>query len=280
MMALIRLFLAALTLFGLSACTTTTSLAKLDGEFVDLYQTKVKYQATSEGFFPVPDGISQGFAELSTRAEQAAAKLKGDKKDARLKVSYYRIATLASWQAGEADEDKTLGVIQKGKDACQNLKEYGLSSPRDCLFIEFSAPLAIQDNEQRKLDSLLEPYTQGDVEADELPASLLQPIRSITVNLLTQFKNVQRLREENRLAPVDPRFWSAIDKQQLIIYCNADAARTELVKVQGEGAAAAARLYTKQGCAGGDKFFCQQEIEMMNVRFTSSSCLKLQQHDF
>ena len=95
---------------------------------------------------PQPEAL----AALARDADAAA------QKDAEPldRVALYRVAAVASWQAGEAGERLVLPVTDAGIASCEALPSKDQAAPRDCSLIRLAAPLAVQDDLARDLVKL------------------------------------------------------------------------------------------------------------------------------
>jgi hypothetical protein len=181
---------------------------------------------------PQPDAL----AALARDAEAAA------RRDAEplSRVSLYRVAAVASWQAGEAGERLVLPVTDAGIAGCEALPGKDQAAPRDCSLIRLAAPLAVQDDSARALAKL-----QGQLQQLEdshrrqcssmtgaeqercrgarpkLLAADLSLVQNLFASFEMQFEKVSVIRSGLANLDVDGAFRRKTDRQRVIIYCNA-----------------------------------------------------------
>jgi hypothetical protein len=156
------------------------------------------------------------------------------------RVALYRVAAVASWQAGEAGERLVLPVTDDGIAACEALPGKDQAAPRDCSLIRLAAPLAVQDDSARELAKLQAQLQQledghrrqcsgmaGDGQErcraarPKLPAADLSLVQDLFASFEGQFEKVSAIRSGLANLDVDDAFRRKTDRQRVIIYCNA-----------------------------------------------------------
>jgi len=195
-------------------------LSELDREFVSLYQTKIDYRTASDGLLLPPDALSQAFADLSQRA--AAGARAAPAASPALQVAFWRVATLAAWQAGEAGETAVIDQAEAGRRACDALRSAGQDAPRDCLLLETAEPLARQDATLREMRALVGRLGAGPT----YPPAERQKFESFFGDFIGRLQDLGALRRrEFGRAAVPDTFWPRFDRQMTIVACNANKAR-------------------------------------------------------
>jgi hypothetical protein len=247
----------------LSGCNTA-KLSDLDREFVSLYQTKVDYRLASDGLFLPPDALSQSFADLSDRAAAGAQALPADALAAQ--VAYWRVATLASWQAGEQGEAVVIDRADSGGKACAALRASNKDAPRDCLLIEIAGPLARQDATLRDMQALIERLGPGPT----YPDSERPKFASFFDDFIGRLSDLGEVRKRTyHRTPVPDAFWPRFNRQMLIVSCNANKAR-EYARQAGASMAELTEMFARL-----ESTAKATGIEQPGVLYSAGSCLDL-----
>lgn len=214
-----------------SACATT-KLRPLNEQLntadADLIQARQAGRDTA----PAQQQLAQIARDAAAQASSAT-----NPKD---RVALYRVAAVAAWQAGPAGSSLVIPVTDAGTAACEALPQKDEAAPRDCSLIRLARPMAVQDDDARRLMDLRkkrddvqrqhEQHCQALAGAEatacratrgKLPATDLQPEKDLFSDLETQFGKASAIRDglRNLDAPAD--FTTQTDAQRLIIYCNA-----------------------------------------------------------
>jgi hypothetical protein len=133
MRSVILLACAAL-LAGCTSISSTRSLGSLQAEFGDLVRSE---QACASGDAGAGLGCLGSFDDqfryVEVQASQAVAALEGseDRTDRQIGVGLYRLAALASWQAGSGN---AAALAASGRALCAELGT--ARPPRDCALLE------------------------------------------------------------------------------------------------------------------------------------------------
>ena len=181
---------------------------------------------------PQPEALAALARDADAAAQKDAEPLN--------RVALYRVAAVASWQAGEAGERLVLPVTDAGIASCEALPGKDQAAPRDCSLIRLAAPLAVQDDLARDLVKL-----QGQLQQLEdnhrrqcstltgaeqercraarakLPAADLSLVQNLFASFEMQFEKVSSIRSGLANLDVDDAFRRKTDRQRVIIYCNA-----------------------------------------------------------
>lgn len=239
-------------------------LADLDREFITLYQTKADYRAAADGIFLQPDSLSGAFADLSERAAARAQTVPANAPATQ--VAFWRLATLASWQAGERGEAGVIERARGGREACAALRAANQDAPRDCLLIELAEPLARQDATLRDMQALVRRLGDGPT----LPASERPAFESFFGDFVARLGDLGalRIREFDR-APVPAAFWPRFDRQMTIVSCNASKAR-DYARRAGASMADLAAMFTRL-----ESTARATGVKEPAVLFSAASCAEL-----
>jgi len=189
-------------------------LNNLDAEFQSLYLTKAEGLKAGDALSAAASDL--GLVDLSARAKQAGTDAQN--KDWRTAVAFYRIAALAAWQAGERGGQLILEITDAGAELCQNRTD---QAPRDCLLMIIIGPLAVHDDLARDLEPVQAKSTKEIV----LGAEDLATLESVFDGVETQFGKISNAGEAARATPAPKSLLEYIDKQRLILFCTAQAAR-------------------------------------------------------
>ena len=183
-----------------------------------------------------PATVQPQLAELAQRARAGAA----NAANPQSKVTYYRIAAIAAWRAGDAAKTEVLDISKEGSTLCGSLPA-AQPRPTDCAIIELAAPFAVYESSERQLRGFQQKHAalQGAAEAHcrTLPAAqsgpcLRQPtllplddggtIKGIFFTLEHQFDDLTKIRSamENQPA-IDNSLKNATDDARATVYCGA-----------------------------------------------------------
>jgi hypothetical protein len=180
--------------------------------------------------------MQQQLAQVARDAIAQATAAKNPK-DA---IAFYRIASVAAWQAGPEGTTLVQQATDGGAAACDALPQKDKDAPRDCSLIRLAMPMAVQDETAVKLMALRKQRDDAQHNHDlhcqelqgaeatpcratrgKLPATDLPTERMMFDDLKTQFTKVSNVRDNLRTLDVPPAFTKQTDAQRVIIYCNA-----------------------------------------------------------
>jgi len=226
-------FLVIVFQVSTSGCITQ-KLRDYNNELNTLHADLVRIRQTGGNTQPTEQQLAQLARESSAEAAQTS--------DPKTRVSLYRVAAIAAWQAGPAGMDLVFPIVDAGIAACAALPQQDNDAPRDCSMIRIAGPMAVQDRVAASLIVLQQKRTQ--VQQDhqrhcqelhgaeaaacratrgKLPATDLPAVQTMFGDFETQFTKVSEARDAQSSRGVPPELVTHTDRQRLIIYCNAAA---------------------------------------------------------
>lgn len=216
--------------FATSACATT-KLRPLNDQLNSTDAELVQARQAGHDTAPMQQQLAQIAREAAAQASSAT-----NPKD---RVALYRVAAVAAWQAGPDGSSLVLPITDAGTAACAALPQKDKEAPRDCSLIRLARPMAVQDDDARKLMDLRKKREDVQREHEQrcqaltgaeatacratrgkLPATDLLPEKDLFSDLETQFGKVSDVRDGLRNLDVPAEFTPQTDAQRLIIYCN------------------------------------------------------------
>ena len=123
----------------LAGCATATQVSSANEQLMTLYTAKVEVSD--------PAMAETVLASLKDLSEETAAQARSAT-DPLNRISLYRIAATAAWQAGDA---QVVELAREGIDVCE---EHWNRAPRDCGLLVFVADLAAVDETTASFNTL------------------------------------------------------------------------------------------------------------------------------
>jgi hypothetical protein len=200
---MIRLRIHAVLLVALllSACAAR-HFEEANDDLTEL-QIKVRQGANGE--------VRSQLGELARDALGAARRANGQLVDA---VAWYRVAAVASAEAGPHGAATLFPSVDEGRMACDRLPQRDASQPRDCGLIRLSLPVGVANDLAHKFEDLGSRRAGGKLPATELPA-----VVSLYDGFEAQADEVGEIRA-GMTAPVVPTaLKTTADDYRRFIYC-------------------------------------------------------------
>jgi hypothetical protein len=226
-----RALLFALSL-GLGACAATVAVDKADKELLALQRQKAAEQQRHADVSP----LQQQLGQQAKDALAAARQVTGD-----AAVQWYRIAAVASAEAGPAGGSTLFDSVSGGEQACEALPNKDASQPRDCGLIRLSLPVGVAEDLSSKLAALEAQRGSG-----QLPAGDLEQVTRLYDGFETQADKVEAVREGMTSAGVPAALKATADGYRRAIYCWAVKAYSLAFDVQGSTPASLAGLTARK----------------------------------
>lgn len=206
-------FLALLT-----ACTGA-KLNTLDEDFERLYAAKAESRQNDDSAAAVAADFD--LLELSKEADTAGDEVAGE--DWKTAVAFYRVAALSAWQTGEDGEVKILPITNKGQSLCKGRVD---DAPRDCILMMIIAPLAIHDDLARDFVPI---QAKSRIVVKDRNVKFtekeLEKMVDVFDGVAIQFNKLSVVRNQADNSRAPRSLGRYIDRQQLLLYCTANAAR-------------------------------------------------------
>lgn len=169
---------------SITGCTTAVALRDANEQLTTYYYAKVEAQQAAQSeandnFFLVESAM----ASLKTLAENAAAEAQKEKNPLN-KISFYRIATTAAWQA---EDGNVVTYANAGTEVCD--EGHSSKAPRDCGMLVVIPMLASVDEQTKAFNVLQDKVTADDWvanEPDKTAAETIYDRFSIAFNKLMQ----------------------------------------------------------------------------------------------
>jgi hypothetical protein len=245
----ISLALFAISVF-LGGCAAL-DLRQANHELADLY--RAKSEALNSGHWEQEVTVN---AALSALADAAAAQGADTSSSQVNRISFYRIAATAAWQAGDP---KVVAYANEGFSLCT--PENYPKAPRDCGMLSVIPGFASVDELTKRMEGIRRRGSGGpNPPAEQEVVQLFEDIRSRIDSLL-------RNRNTIRQSSAHPRLAEEIDKQAGTILCihllNAGGL---IVQIAGDGSA----MHRKAQC---DEYKLEVEMKKMGFSQSVAPCL-------
>jgi hypothetical protein len=245
----ISLLLFAISVF-LSGCAAL-DLRQANHELADLY--RAKSEAMNSGHWEQEVTVN---AALSALADEAAAQGADASNSQANRISFYRIAATAAWQAGDI---KVVTYANQGFSLC-NSENYQ-KAPRDCGMLSVIPGFASVDELTKRIEDTRRRANVGPNPATE------QEVGQLFDDIKSRIDGLLRNRNMIRQSSAHPKLVEEIDKQTGTILCihllNASGL---IVQVAGDESP----LHKKAQC---DEYKLQVEMKTMGFSQSIAPCL-------
>jgi hypothetical protein len=148
---------------------------------------------------------------LATRALASARKLNARPDEA---VPWYRVAAVASVEAGPQGENPLFPSVDGGKMACDRLPQQDASLPRDCGLIRLALPVGVAKDLAGDLTEMNTRRGGG-----QLPASDLLAVTKLYDGFEVQADKVGHIRAAMTAPVVPAELKTTAENQRRVIYC-------------------------------------------------------------
>lgn len=245
----ISLPLFAISVF-LGGCVAL-DLRQANYELADLY--RAKSEAIDSGHWEQEVTVN---AALSALADEAAARGANTSNSQVDRISFYRVAATAAWQAGDV---KVVTYANEGISLCDS--ENYQKAPRDCGMLSVIPGFASVDELTKRIEEIRRRASGGsNPPTEQEVGQLFDDIKSRTDSLL-------RNRNTIRQSSAHPKLAEEIDRQTGTILCiHLLNARGLIVQIAGDGSA----MHRKAQC---DEYKLQAEMKKMGFSQSIAPCL-------
>ena len=147
---------------------------------------------------------------LDTLAQDSAAQAEKEK-DARNKIAFYRVATVAAWQSGS---DDVIAYAGKGQALC-DAENNASRLPRDCAMLKVIPTFASVDQATEALNELSRKIDAATDRSQFIPAA-----EQIFADYRDNLSRLLAARPQIVASPVHPDFVQALDDNLANLLCN------------------------------------------------------------
>lgn len=234
----------------LDGCVTL-DLRQANHELADLY--RAKSEAINSKQWEQEVTVN---AALSALADEAAAQ-GADKSNSEInRISFYRIAATAAWQAGDV---KVVRYASEGLSLCK--QENYLKAPRDCGMLSVIPDFASVDELNKRIEDIQSRV--GSV--PNLPTE--QEVIQLFDDIKTRINSLLAKRDPIKKSSAHPDLIQGIDKRTGSIFCShLRTTETLIARIAGDESAA----YRKAKC---DDYTLQVELKKLGFSQQIAGCL-------
>ena len=186
----------------LSGCVAL-DLRQANHELADLY--RAKSEAINSSQWEQELSVNEALSILASEAAAEGA----DRLNSEVnRISFYRIAATAAWQAGDA---KVVAYANEGRKLCTS--ENYQKTPRDCGMLSVIPGFASVDELTKKIDDIQKRLRSGS------NPPTVQEIVTVFDDIKSRINNLLKNRNAIKQSNAHPKLIDEIDKQTGIILC-------------------------------------------------------------
>jgi hypothetical protein len=172
-------------------------------------------------------------------AQDALAEARQPRSDQAMTVSFYRVAAVASAEAGPLGTATLPPAADEGASACDRLPQKDASAPRDCTLVRLAMPLGVGRELASQATALIAKRdgngaAAGGAVHGKLPASDARAARDLFSGFEAQTKKVCDVASTMPRPLLAPEFVKSVEGMQRALYCWTSKSYSLVLDVQDE----------------------------------------------